>query len=190
MRNKFLKIKNRILVLYEEHKKRIISGVIAVIFLAIAMAALGVLSDLLILLFLMLVAVLPTIYKRWIRMGIGIELMLFATVIAGLKYGLITGAVFGALAIIISDLMNGLIGEWTLLNSAAMAVGGVVAALTGNEHILITGMASFIAVEIIRQVPPIIIGGNREKFMSVFYTAVHLGFNLWLFSTIAPLIGF
>ncbi len=183
------KVKSRLIGLYAEHKKRIIAGAIAVFSLALALAALGVLSNLLILILLMSIAVLPTIYKRWIRIGIGIELMLFATVIAGLKYGVFTGITFGALAMILSDSVNGLIGEWTLLNAAAMAAGGATAAMFGSGNILLTGLVSFFVVEAIRQIPPIIIGGNREKLLSVFYTAVHLMFNLWLFSAIAPLLG-
>ncbi len=174
----------------KNRNKFIICSVFVFVF-AVITALSGILSEILVMILLMILAVLPTIYKRWIRMGIGIELMLFSTVIVGVKYGATAGFLFGFTALLASDFMNRVIGEWSLLNSLAMGIGGVIAGSVGDRTgIFLTGMVSFIGVELIRQIPPLLIGGQREKIMSVVYTIIHLMFNLWLFSTIAPLVGF
>ncbi len=174
-----------------DNRAKFIIGSIFVFVLAFILALSGILSDILVLILLMIAATLPIIYKRWIRMGIGIELMLFSTVIVGINYGPTAGFFFGLTAIAISDFMNKTIGEWSLLNMVGMGIGGVIAGSIGDQTgIFITGLASFIGVELIRQVPPLLIGGQREKLMSIIYTIIHLMFNFWLFSTIAPLLGF
>ncbi len=172
-------------------KYKILAGLTFAALFAIAILFVGTFQDILLVAGLMALAVIPMIYKRYLRIGIGIEFMLFSTVITGVKYGTVAGFVFGATAMIISDLINALIGEWTLLNALAMGAGGIIAGLlAGKTSILIIGIAAVAAVEIIRQTPPFLLLGPREKFFAAVYALTHLAFNIWLFLTIAPLLGF
>ncbi|MBI2574526.1 hypothetical protein HYV82_01435 [Candidatus Woesearchaeota archaeon] len=153
------------------------------------MALFGILLKSIMLLVLMAVAVLPTLYKRWIKVDMGIEFIVFAIVLVGINYGRVTGAIFGAAAMLASDVITKDIGPWTLLNMAAMAAGGIIAGIMGNANLLLTGLVTVVAVDAIRKTPPILLGGGKEKFESLINTPIHLLLNLWLFMMLSKVFG-
>lgn len=57
--------------------------------------------DLLTIILLILIGAFSIFYKLFITTGIGLELILFVTVIGGMRFGSITGAVIGVLATIL-----------------------------------------------------------------------------------------
>lgn len=166
-------------------------GSVIVFLFAFFLAVFGVLSQLIFLFGLLFVAVVPGIYQRWFRVALGIEFLLFASVIAGLKFGAVTGFGFAFVAKVLSDVLNRTVGEWTFLNAFAMGCGAVVAALLGEgTNILVVGMAAVVVVELVSKVPFFLVGGVGRGMLSFLYILGHVLFNLWLFSKVAPLLGF
>ncbi len=171
-----------------QNRHKFLAILASAILLISAMAYFRILIPTIILVSFFAIAVLPNIYKRWIRVNIGIEFMVFATVMVGREYGAPIGFAFGALTLLFSDIMVKSIGEWSLLNAAAIGTGGIIASMMRSSSILIAGMTAVLATEAIRQFFPIIIGSPREKINSIIATSIHIMLNLWLFTKIAPLI--
>ena len=175
---------------FDSHKYGIIIGAASVFVLLLALSLTGALGTVTTLFVLMAVAVLPSHYQKYTRVEIGLEFIVFATVLAGIKYGFTAGFFFGMIAKLLSDVMNGLIGEWTPLNAVAMGLGGIVAAAIGQStHILITGMLALIVVEAVRKIPVALTAGNEIRTLLIFNTSVHLLFSLWLFGNMSKLFG-
>ncbi len=172
-----------------ENKNKILTLLVLGLLLISAMAYFRVLIPTIILIAFFAVAVIPNIYKRWVRVNIGVEFMVFATVMVGKDYGAMTGFAFGALTLLVSDVMVRSIGEWSLLNAAAIGTSGIIADVLRSHNIVLAGMAAVLATETIRQFFPIVIGTPREKINSITATLIHLMLNLWLFSKIAPLLS-
>ncbi|MBI3051767.1 hypothetical protein HYY74_04900 [Candidatus Woesearchaeota archaeon] len=186
LRRRFFKL----LQFVKGHRKRFAAGVIFAFLALLVMILSGLLGRMLAIVGLFILAVLPTLYKRYIRVSIGAELILFCTVLVGVNFGAAAGAVFGALAVMASDLLNRMVGPWSPFQFLGMAAGGLLAGVLGKSlHIVATGLAVFIVVELIRQGPQLVLGDQREKALSAFYTATHLAFNLWLFMIVAPFLG-
>ena len=167
-----------------------IASALIIVAVLIGVVLISDLRKLIFILILMILAVAPTIYKRWIPIAIGIEFMAFSTILTGIYYGSTAGFLFGATAVILSDIFAATIGEWTFLGAFGMGFGGAVAGLIGHHsNIFITGLVSLISIELIRQIPPYIFGEGEQRMMSVAYTIIHVCFTLWLFSLVSPWLG-
>ncbi len=170
------------------YKQRILATASIVFATALLLALLGYLKNTIVLIVLLMVAVLPTIYKRWLRVSIGIEFMVFATVIAGFAYGWKTGFVFGAGAMLVSDVVNRTIGEWTPWNMAGVGLCGFIAGYFSSLGLVAVGIIATISSEIFRQLPSFLVSDISIRIKNIAIAAIHVAFNLWLFSTFGSLI--
>ncbi|MBI2134310.1 hypothetical protein HYU11_06560 [Candidatus Woesearchaeota archaeon] len=173
---------------FSQNRRWLLVASSIIIIAAALLAVTGYLKSTIVLIVLFLVAVLPTIYQRWLRASIGIEFMVFSTVIAGFAYGPGTGFVFGAVSLFAKDVMNRTIGEWTMLNMVAMGVAGFIAGYFSSLGLVLVGVLATVVSEILRQIPTFLIGDIQIRIKNIAIASIHVAFNLWLFVTVSPII--
>ncbi len=132
--------------------------------------------------FLILIGALSIFYKRFLSIGLGIELMTFATVLGGISYGAGTGAFIGFMSmtigmVITNKMFKDVVGSLT--NIGLMALVGFFSVLIPPDSLVLGGMIMTVAYDILFVTLTIIITPQLGKL--VVFVLTHAFFNYILF---------
>jgi hypothetical protein len=156
---------------------------------ALVIVLLFVFRRYLLLLALLLVNVISSLLlKTFRRNQIGIEMVMFSTVVSGVLYGPVTGAVIGAISMVIDYAFATRLSFFSIVTVPSYAACGYIAGLVGNA-VSITQLGITLTIIYVIFSNVIIVafmGGTLSK--SIRFGATDIAFNVVMFSTVAPAI--
>lgn len=180
---------------FYERIKRYRLPAIAITIIAIALLAFGVDAHM-VLFFppLFLAAVFSTFYKRIVRVPPAFELISITTVAVGITHGAWAGALFGATAAFVAEILNGAIDPFIIGYVSGRAVMGALAGILPlmfpNFGIVAAGMLLLAVFNVIAQSLYLLQGDVEARMKTVVYVALNFAVNWWLFLVLGkPLIG-
>lgn len=144
--------------------------------------------------FLLLALLLVNIFssamlKTVRRHQIGVEMVMFSTVISGVLYGPVIGAVIGAVSMVIDYAFATRLSFFSIITVPSYAAAGYIAGLVGNA-ISITQLGIALTIIYVLFTNTIIVafmGGTLSK--SIRFGSTDIAFNAVMFSTVAPFIS-
>ncbi|MBI2143897.1 hypothetical protein HYU17_01970 [Candidatus Woesearchaeota archaeon] len=135
-----------------------------------------------VLLLLALIAVLSTIYKRYMRVPPAVELVTFSTVLAGVAYGPLVGALFGAVVTVAAEVLNSGIDAFIIGYIPARAVVGFTAAFFPGVNIVTLGLLMSLLYNAVAQ-PLYAFQSDAELRFKLFaFVLINVPFNFVVFS--------
>ena len=137
------------------------------------------------------IASFSTSYKRFIRIPPAVELITFTTVMVGLAYGPIVGAIYGAIVSFTAEIMTNALDIFILTFVPSRAVVGLVAGFAFdlfNGNILYTGVALSIMYNLIAQPFYIFLADVEMRMKSSFFLFLNIGSNFIIFAVLGKLM--
>ena len=137
---------------------------------------------------LTVVGSLSLIYVRFIKQAyvLGVELVMFATIVCGYAYGSLLGAIVGFITITVSQFYSGRFKISTLISIIMVPFIGFISHYFNFIEIQKLGIILIIIYDLII-LPLYYITGSRLSSV-VIYFITHILFNFWIFNNIAPVV--
>ena len=133
---------------------------------------------------LSLIAVFSTFYKRFMRAPPAVELVTFSTVMIGISYGPVAGAIFGAVATLAAEILNSGVDAFIIGYIPARAIIGAVSAFFPATNIVMLGLSMSVLYNALAQ-PLYAFQGDAELRMKLFaFVVVNVPFNFLAFSVL------
>ncbi len=172
----------------KEHKKTItkyswIVGILLVFYLLFRDK-----TDVITIVVLILIGALSILYKLFITTGIGLELILFVTVIGGMKFGSVTGAVIGVLATILGYTLSLKITKQPLHilgRIVGVVIVGIISGFVSSTYLFLWGMIATALFLCIIGVFNILLGGSLGRFIT--YAVTYIMTNFVFFKVLGPI---
>ena len=165
------------------HKQLLFGGLIG---LLIILTFRNFIKDAIIIAALSLIAVFSTFYKRFMRAPPAIELVTFSTVMIGIGYGPVAGAVFGAVATLAAEILNSGVDAFIIGYIPARAIIGAVSAFFPTANIVTLGLSMSVLYNALAQ-PLYAFQGDAELRMKLFaFVIINVPFNFLIFSFLGP----
>ena len=126
--------------------------------------------------------------KELRRNEIGVEMVMFSTVVSGVVYGPLMGAVIGAISMVIDYAFATRLSPFSIITIPSYAAAGYISGLVGNS-IDITKLGISLTIIYVIFSNAIIVafmGGALGK--SIRFGVTDIAFNAVMFSTAAPFV--
>lgn len=122
------------------------------------------------------------------RMQIGVEMVMFSTVMSGVIYGPVVGAVMGATAMLADYVFATRFSLFSIVTIPSYAaVGALSHYLSGFMSITMLGIVMTVAYVIISNtIICWLMGGHISK--SIRFAITNIAFNIFMFTAIAPFV--
>lgn len=168
-------------------KKRLI------VFLAIALLFLlfffwSYIKVLAVMLIFTALAALSMFYNRWIKVSLGVELVMLGLVITSVAFGRLPGLFVGLAGLSLAEVLSERFTYSTFVSFIGVAVAALIApnVFHQTDSITSTGIILTIVYDAVIIPGYLLLGSNIGR--SALFVATHIIFNIWLFSFIAPII--
>ena len=141
-------------------------------------------------LLLILLGAVSLIHSRYFKYShyIGFELCLMATVLTSLAYGPVYGMVTGFTSITLGFILSGYFKPTYFISVLTMPLIGLLVPFFSNHLSLpYLGLLMTLIYDAIILPLYVLVGGSRIPSASIFFVT-HVLLNIWIFSTIAPII--
>ncbi|MBI4438708.1 hypothetical protein HY640_02145 [Candidatus Woesearchaeota archaeon] len=125
------------------------------------------------------------LYNRFVRTSLGIELITLGVVITGRLYGPYPALSVGLISLLLAELLTGSLQHKTIISFAGMAVIGLATQLFTTQSITAEGIWLTVIYDAFIAPGYLLLGSNPVR--TFLFLATHIAFNVWLFTTIAPL---
>ena len=139
--------------------------------------------------FFIVLAAASMLYNRWIKISVGVELIMLGLVVTSLAFGRLPGLIVGIVGLFLAEIISERFTYSTFVSFAGVAVVAVIAPnvfqWTGNS-IPAAGIILTIIYDAIIIPGYLLLGSNVGR--SAFFVVTHIVFNIWVFSFIAPLL--
>ncbi len=132
-----------------------------------------------------------TIYKRTIRVPSAVELVTLGTVVTGVAYGPMVGALFGVVTTIASEIISSGIDVNTLFYAIARGLAGGLAQLmvvSFGWGIVVAGMAALVIFHVVSDFIYVVSGGVEAVPKILYFIVVNTIFNLMVFAFFGNLL--
>lgn len=145
-------------------------------------------KDAVVLLALALIAVFSTIYKRFMRVPPAVELVTFSTVMVGISYGPVAGAVFGAVITLAAEIFNSGVDAFIIGYIPARAIVGAVSSFFPGASIVWLGLWMSVLYNLIAQ-PLYALQADAELRVKLLaFIIINVSSNFMIFSLLGPLV--
>lgn len=172
--------------LLEKKNRPLVLGIIAGLVLLFFFG--HYLKDIVVLALLAAIGILSTIYKRYMRIPPAVELVTFSTVMAGLAYGPVVGAVFGAVVTVLAEVFNSGIDAFIIGYIPARAIVGFTSAFFPATDIVTLGLMMSILYNAVAQ-PLYALQSDAElRFKLIAFVLINVPFNFIAFSVLGELV--
>ena len=134
----------------------------------------------------MIIATIMVSYfsKRTRLKKFGLELVTFTTVLIGVMFGALPGAIVGAVLILLHDVITGRIASYLLIVVPFFGVIGAIAGTFASVDIITLGVGLALLSHLVFIFSRTIAG--RFPISYIPYFAFNMLFNFFLFSNVAP----
>ncbi|MBN2422008.1 hypothetical protein JXB41_02175 [Candidatus Woesearchaeota archaeon] len=131
---------------------------------------------------------LSLIYVRFFKEAyvLGVELVMFSTILCGYVYGSLVGFIVGFITIFISQIYSGRFKFSTLISIIMVPIIGLIVPFFNFVQISTLGIVLVIVYDLII-LPLYYITGSRITTVIVYFIT-HILFNVWVFRYIAPFV--
>jgi len=149
------------------------------------------LKDIILVAVLGIVASYSTVYKRTIRVPSAVELVTLGTVITGVAYGPVVGALFGIITTFASEIISSGIDVFTLFYATSRGLSGALSqflVVTFSLNIVLMGMIALVIFHAISDAIYILSGDVEAKLKVVYFLVVNTLFNFLMFSLFGSLL--
>ncbi|MBI2575243.1 hypothetical protein HYV82_05150 [Candidatus Woesearchaeota archaeon] len=127
------------------------------------------------------------LYNRFIRTSLGIELITLAIVLTGRLYGPGAAIFSGFTALLLAELATESLQHKTIVSFTGIFVIGFLTQFFSGASIMLEGIALTLVYDAIIMPGYLILGSNPAR--CILFLVTHIAFNIWLFTTVAPLIA-
>ena len=119
------------------------------------------------------------------RTPIGLEFVMFPTVLSGFAYGPVAGAVMGGLCILIDDIISAKISPYSLTYIPMYMLAGFFASFFSGSSIALIGITTVIAYNAVGAAVWSAMGAR--PYRTLIFSTTNIFFNIILFTKVAPL---
>ncbi len=174
---------------FRSKKNHLILTAVIVFILYILGISLESLEAIFVIIILFIAASFSTIYKRYFRLPPIFELMTLGTVLVTMKYGFIAGFVFGAIAQVASEIINGTIDAQILIFTPARALLALWivfgTGVLGIEGVFGIGLLCIFAYNLMVAPISFFVGDMQLKAKTIYYTIGYTIMNFFVFSLLS-----
>lgn len=135
--------------------------------------------------FLVITALAALMMRTLRRTPIGIEFVMFPTVLSGFAYGPVAGAVMGGLCILIDDIISSKISPYSLTYIPMYMLAGFFASFFSGSNIALAGITAVVAYNTVGAAVWSAMGAR--PYRTLIFSATNITFNIILFTKVAPL---
>ncbi|MBI2176452.1 hypothetical protein HYU40_03865 [Candidatus Woesearchaeota archaeon] len=139
--------------------------------------------------FFIFLGAVSMIYNRWIKVSIGVELVMLGLVITSIAFGRLPGLIVGMVGLFLAEIVSERFTYSTLVSFVGIIVAGLTAPNVFHmlgESITATGIALTVVYDAIIAPGYLMLGSNLGR--TAFFVITHIIFNIWVFSFVAPLL--
>lgn len=133
---------------------------------------------------LVILASLSMVYNLFIRISLGFEFVMLATVLCSVVYGPVVGIIVGLVSLFFAEFISTKMAYNTFISFIGIAIIGFVASFSSADNITIWGIVMTVLYDIIILPLYVITGSNPMR--SFIYLFTHVPWNIWVFSVLAP----
>lgn len=128
------------------------------------------------------------IYNRWIKVSVGVELVMLGLVINSIAFGRLPGLIVGLVGLFLAEIISERFTYSTFVSFIGIAVIAVIAPNIFHQTNSITSAGIILTVIYDAIIIPgyLLLGSNVGR--SAFFVVTHIIFNIWVFSFIAPMM--
>ena len=164
--------------IFEKKIAMIIAGILLLFFLW------AFLKAMLIMAFFIILGTASMLYNRFLKVSLGIELIMLGLVITGLLYGPIPAIIVGSAAFFLSSLLNGHLQYASFVSFIAIVVVSFLIPFLSDMSITTLGITLILVYDAIITVGYLALGSNPVR--TALFVLTHISFNVWVFAVIAP----
>lgn len=139
--------------------------------------------------FFIFLGAISMIYNRWVKVSIGVELVMLGLVITSIAFGRLPGLIVGLAGLFLAEVISERFTYSTFVSFIGIVVVAVIAPdvfQLANHSITTTGIILTLVYDAIIVPGYLLLGSDFGR--SAFFTVTHIIFNIWAFSFIAPLL--
>lgn len=129
-----------------------------------------------------LLGALSTLYQRITVISLGIDLIVFFTVVAGAAFGPLVGAFVGFSSYFLGQVITNRFNQTTFVSLPAVTLMGLLAGFFASYPIATLGITLTILFDFI--IVPIYLLMGSSWFRSTVFVVGHILTNWWLFTTL------
>jgi len=155
-----------------------------IVLIALIIFAGSFIRDVFIVLAFYVLASISLFYNRWIKISLGFEFIMLATVFTGILYGPVVGALVGFFSLTTAELITLRFTGSTIISLIAIAFIGAISHSFANMDIRYAGLLLVFIYDLI--IIPLYILTGSHPLRSFLFMGTHLLWNAWLFFTIGP----
>ncbi len=171
---------------YGFHHKAIVVGALAGLLLVFTYR--NIIKDVAVILILAALGIFSTYYKRFTRVPPAVELITFCTVMVGLAYGPVVGALFGAIVTVAAEIFNSGIDFFIIGYIPARAAVGALSAFFPATSVVMLGTSMSLAYNLIAQ-PLYAFQSDAELRMKlILFVIVNVTFNFLAFTLLGSFV--
>ena len=128
------------------------------------------------------------VYNRWIKVSVGVELVMLGLVITSIAFGRLPGLIVGMVGLFLAEVISERFTYSTFVSFIGTAVIAVIAPNIFHQTNSITSAGVILTVIYDAIIIPgyLLLGSNPGR--SAFFVVTHIIFNIWAFSFIAPMM--
>lgn len=128
------------------------------------------------------------IYNRWIKLSVGVELIIFGLVITSIAFGRLPGLIVGVVGLFLAEIISERFTYSTFISFIGIIVIAVIAPNIFHQTGSITSAGIILTILYDAIIIPgyLLLGSNIGR--SALFVATHIIFNIWIFSFIAPIV--
>ena len=128
------------------------------------------------------------VYNRWIKVSVGVELVMLGLVITSIAFGRLPGLIVGMVGLFLAEVISERFTYSTFVSFIGTAVIAVIAPNIFHQTNSITSAGVILTVIYDAIIIPgyLLLGSNPGR--SAFFVVTHIIFNIWAFSFIAQMM--
>ena len=162
------------------HRKALVLGTSVGLFFVLVYRSF--IKEVVLILILAIIGIFSTYYKRLTRVPPAVELITFGTVMVGLAYGPLMGALFGAIVTIIAEVFNSGIDFFIVGYVPARAIVGAVSSFFPGSSIIVLGSSMSLLYNAVAQ-PLYAFQSDAELRLKLLaFVLVNVSFNFLAFT--------
>lgn len=126
------------------------------------------------------------LYNRFIKVSLGFELIMLATVLAGFLYGIGAALITGIAAMVLAFLITGHFTQGSAISFIGIIIVALLIPFFRGMGITSAGIMLTVVYDAIIASGYLALGSRIER--TAIFVATHIAFNVWVFMAIAPRI--
>ncbi|MBI2145611.1 hypothetical protein HYU18_04810 [Candidatus Woesearchaeota archaeon] len=133
-------------------------------------------------------AAMSMLYNKWIKLSIGVELIMLGLVITSVAFGRLPGLVVGIVGLFLAEVISERFTYSTFVSFIGVCVVALIAPNVFNQAGSITSTGIIVTVVYDAIIIPgyLLLGSSFGR--SAFFVVTHIFFNIWVFTFLAPAI--